>query len=334
MSVLGIDHVQYCFPPGKVERARVFWRDVMGLIEIPRPPALVEILEGAWFVCGAQEIHIGSEEGFQPAKKAHTALQVDDLAAVTQRLSAAGYEILPWVLPASKDIPSVKARAMSWDAFGNRLELMQRVIASASSPALPAATPSVSPQRLSLASNVLLLGDPRLRVRSPEVINFTDEGFRRNCSVLAATLTAFRDKHGFGRAISAPQIGVQQRFIAVNLGKGVFFVVNPVYTYKSDETFTMWDDCMSFPDLLVKVRRHQSISLSYHDEDGKQRTWEKINIATAELLQHEIDHLEGVLAVDRALHSADGQGTALVIKSVYDANKEAFRKEVDYVIGD
>jgi peptide deformylase len=169
--------------------------------------------------------------------------------------------------------------------------------------------------------DVLLLGDPRLRVRSVEVARFAD------ATVLAATLQAFRDAHGFGRAISAPQIGIAQRAIAVNLGAGTFFVVNPVVTWRSAETFTMWDDCMSFPDLLVRVARHQSISVSYTDETGAPREMRELDRPVAELLQHEIDHLDGILAIDRALDR-----DAIVMQRVYAANREYYDAQVDYTI--
>lgn len=172
-------------------------------------------------------------------------------------------------------------------------------------------------------SEVLLLGDPRLRIRSAEV----DRCDASELADLANTLAAFRAKHGFGRAISAPQIGIAKRFIAVNLGAGTFFVVNPVITWRSDETFTMWDDCMSFPDLLVRVRRNESISLEYVDENGARKEWKEMDRAEAELLQHEIDHLDGVLAVDRAVDRE-----ALVMARVYAADRERFDAQVDYVI--
>jgi peptide deformylase len=172
-------------------------------------------------------------------------------------------------------------------------------------------------------ADVLLLGDPRLRLRSSEVETYDADAF----AALAATLDAFRKQHGFGRAISAPQIGVAQRFIACNLGKGTFFIVNPVITWRSDETFTMWDDCMSFPDLLVRVERATSMSLEYVDENFKPQTWTEMDQAAAELLQHEIDHLDGVLAVDRALDAE-----SLVLKPVFDAQRERFEAMVDYTI--
>ena len=172
-------------------------------------------------------------------------------------------------------------------------------------------------------ADVLLLGDARLRVRSAEVQRCDAGAF----GSLAATLDAFRKKHGFGRAISAPQIGVAERFIAVNLGRGTFFVVNPVITWRSDETFTMWDDCMSFPDLLVRVQRTKSISLQYVDENLKPHTWNELDQAAAELLQHEIDHLDGILAVDRAIDRE-----SLVLKPLFDAERERFAAMVDYTI--
>jgi peptide deformylase len=168
--------------------------------------------------------------------------------------------------------------------------------------------------------NVLLLGDPRLRQRSAEVERHDASAFE----ALASTLDEFRRTHGFGRAISAPQIGIPQRFIAVNLGQGTFFVVNPVITWRSEETFTMWDDCMSFPDLLVRVERARSLSLEYVDEHGKRKEWRELDQAAAELLQHEIDHLDGILAVDR--------GKDLVMRKEYERNREFFDAQVDYAI--
>ena len=174
---------------------------------------------------------------------------------------------------------------------------------------------------------VLLLGDPRLRERSAAVVDFEEPGFVRERAILARTLREFRARNGFGRAISAPQIGVAQRYIAVDLGDGPCFVVNPVVTFASSETFTMWDDCMSFPDLYVRVARHRTISLRFHDERGNERTWDSMELAPGELLQHEIDHLDGILAVDRAL-----PGNSLVVRQLFEANRETYRRDVDYVI--
>ena len=172
-------------------------------------------------------------------------------------------------------------------------------------------------------ADVLLLGDPRLRVRSAEVERFDAAAFGE----LATTLELFRQQHGFGRAISAPQIGIAQRFISVNLGQRPFFIVNPVVTWRSPEMFTMWDDCMSFPDLLVRVERTRSLSLEYVDELGKAQEWRKLDQAAAELLQHELDHLDGILAVDRAIDRE-----SLVLRATYEADRESFDAKVDYTI--
>lgn len=172
-------------------------------------------------------------------------------------------------------------------------------------------------------SDVLLLGDPRLRVRSAEVGRCDAASF----DALAATLDAFRKQHGFGRAISAPQIGIAQRFIAMNLGKGTFFLVNPVITARSEETFTLWDDCMSFPNLLVRVSRNALLSLEYDDEHGGRHEWRDLGRAESELLQHELDHLDGILAVDRALDPE-----SLVMRAEYERNRERYDAMVDYAI--
>ena len=111
-----------------------------------------------------------------------------------------------------------------------------------------------------MPAEVLLLGDPGLREVCRTVDDVRGTDFRYERDRLHATLEAFRAEHGFGRAISAPQIGVAGRFIAVNLGDGPFTMINPEITWCSPETFTMWDDCMSFPFLLVRVRRLASVS--------------------------------------------------------------------------
>ena len=179
-----------------------------------------------------------------------------------------------------------------------------------------------------LAAQILRLGDPLLRQVSAPVVDLANPSFGEDQRRLHATLVAFRRTHGFGRAISAPQIGVPQRFIALNLGTGPQLLVNPEITWTSHETFTMWDDCMSFPSLLVRVQRYQSISICYLDEHGNRHEWPQLNRATSELLQHEIDHLDGILAVDRALDR-----DSLVLREVFEAQRTYFLRQVDYVIG-
>ena len=104
-------------------------------------------------------------------------------------------------------------------------------------------------------------------------------------------------------------------------------MINPEITWASNETFTMWDDCMSFPFLLVRVRRHRTVSVRYLDDGGAIRVMDRLDQATSELLQHEIDHLDGVLAVDHALDAE-----AIVSREVFEENPQWFADKVDYVI--
>ena len=171
---------------------------------------------------------------------------------------------------------------------------------------------------------VLRLGDPRLRRKARPVRGPADRDYLRGLAPLHQALREFRAEHGFGRAISAPQIGVALRFVAVDLDRQPFTMINPEITWRSRERFTLWDACMSFPGLLVRVRRHRSISVRFDDDSGDRRVWKELDPATSELLQHEIDHLDGVLAVDRAVDR-----DSLVLREVYDADRPHFDGMVD-----
>jgi peptide deformylase len=174
---------------------------------------------------------------------------------------------------------------------------------------------------------VLLLGDPGLRRRSEPVADVQERIFVAQQGRLVATLEDFRRRAGFGRAISAPQIGVARRLVAFNLGDGPFVMINPQVVWRSEDTFTLWDDCLSFPDLMVKVRRHESVSVEYLDGDGTPKAMPRLDRALSELIQHELDHLDGVLAVDRALEPG-----AFCLRSVYEARRDELDAQVDYCI--
>lgn len=146
---------------------------------------------------------------------------------------------------------------------------------------------------------ILIAGDSRLRKRSSEV-EVVDDALLHEASALCSTLRAFRERNGFGRAISAIQIGIAKRLIGMNLGAGPFILVNPEITWRSDETFLVWDDCLSVPDIIVRVRRHTSISIRYRDDQFRERHWNDLPADLAELIQHEMDHLDGVLMTDLA----------------------------------
>ncbi len=119
---------------------------------------------------------------------------------------------------------------------------------------------------------------------------------------LRDTLHEFRRTHGFGRGISAIQIGVADRVIYIEFEGTPWCLLNPEYESLSEEKFTLWDDCFSFPDLRVKLERSQRLRLRFMEENGSARSLEASG-ALSELIQHEMDHLDGVLAVDRALDS-------------------------------
>ena len=148
------------------------------------------------------------------------------------------------------------------------------------------------------ARRILQLGDPLLRAVSKPVA--TPEEVEATLRDLKATLHEFQRTHGFGRGISAVQIGELQRVIYIEYNSCPYSIVNPEYEWQSEEKFTLWDDCFSFPDLMVKVERHSSVGIRYLDAKGKEQELEASD-GFSELLQHEIDHLNGVLAIDRAI---------------------------------
>jgi len=154
--------------------------------------------------------------------------------------------------------------------------------------------------------DILLLGNPRLYRVSPPVKRSDRSRLARVVPDLHDTLMNFRRRYGAGRAIAAPQIGVPWQLIYLNVREPVVFV-NPVLDRKSKERIEVWDDCMCFPDLLVKVKRHRGCRIRYLDMGWVEREmWLEGDLS--ELLQHECDHLDGVLAVSRAV---DGKSFAL-----------------------
>jgi peptide deformylase len=114
---------------------------------------------------------------------------------------------------------------------------------------------------------------------------------------LRETLRDWQSRFGSGRAIAAPQIGAPVRIVYVEMEKP-WVLINPEIVEVGSDDFTVWDDCFSFPALLVRVQRAYRIRVRYQDARGETR---EVDLAgdRAELLQHEIDHLDGVLAVDR-----------------------------------
>ena len=150
-------------------------------------------------------------------------------------------------------------------------------------------------------SDLLLLGDQRLYQVCEPIDKSELHLLKGWVADLDNVMKEIRAKYNFGRAIAAPQLGIMKRLIYMNIDKPVIFI-NPEFTYMSDELFELWDDCMSFPNLLVKVKRHKKVTIKYLDENWLPQQWEMEN-GLSELLQHEYDHLEGILCTMRAINS-------------------------------
>ncbi|MGB6675900.1 MAG: VOC family protein [Terriglobales bacterium] len=112
-----IDHVQLAMPVGAEEAARYFYRDLLGMVEVPKPSELAK-RGGCWFESGSVQIHLGVEKDFRPAKKAHPALLCRDYSTLINQLRSAGVDVTE-----VDDIPGVR-RCHIHDPFGNRIELI------------------------------------------------------------------------------------------------------------------------------------------------------------------------------------------------------------------
>lgn len=147
---------------------------------------------------------------------------------------------------------------------------------------------------------VLLLGSENLYKISKEIIESDIKKAEQILEDLHDTMMGFREKYGFGRAIAAPQINEAYRVIYMNLGNESTAFINPKLEPIGDEVFEMWDDCMSFPGLEVKLWRYKAVRVYYKDLDWNDCVIE-FEDDLAELIQHEHDHLDGILAVQRAI---------------------------------
>jgi catechol 2,3-dioxygenase-like lactoylglutathione lyase family enzyme len=116
-----LDHVQIAAPPGCERAAREFFGALLGMTEVPKPPALAA-RGGVWFQSGSLQLHVGIEDGFAPARKAHPAFSVPDssLDELFERLSLAGVEVV-W-----DDALAPLRRFYAADPWGNRIELLGR----------------------------------------------------------------------------------------------------------------------------------------------------------------------------------------------------------------
>jgi peptide deformylase len=155
---------------------------------------------------------------------------------------------------------------------------------------------------------ILLLGNPKLYETCTPIKKSEIKEIKKIVKDLHDTLIDFRGKNNAGRAIAAPQIGIMKNLVYMHLHSPIIFI-NPVLDNFSSDTFSLWDDCMSFPEMLVKVKRYKSCRITFRD-----LKWEEHSMILeedlSELLQHEVDHLNGILAVQRMV-----DGKSIILKS-------------------
>jgi peptide deformylase len=144
---------------------------------------------------------------------------------------------------------------------------------------------------------IRLLGDPILRASCESITKPNSTAVRVILDDMRETLRDWQSRFGSGRGIAAPQIGAPVRMVYIEMDKP-WPLINPEIVDIGNEDFAVWDDCFSFPNLLVRVSRAFRIRVRYQDLKG---AWSEVDLEgdRAELVQHEIDHLDGVLAVDR-----------------------------------
>lgn len=155
---------------------------------------------------------------------------------------------------------------------------------------------------------ILPLGEDRLRARCDEVRDPSSAKTRAVVEDLRDTLEETYQRTGYGRGIAAPQIGEQIRVVYLSkrvLGEELV-LINPRVVERSEEMITTWDSCLCFLSIFMRVDRHREIVVEYEDLEGFRRVLRAgAERDLSELLQHEIDHLDGVLCIDLVRTSSD-----------------------------
>ena len=154
------------------------------------------------------------------------------------------------------------------------------------------------PQKTITLSSILRFGDPLLECNTG-LVDFSEPDLTQNLSRLNDALMLFQQSDKWGRSIAAPQIGIMKRIIVINTPDLPKVLINPEITWHSTDTQIVWDDCMSLPEIAVEVERWKFITVKFQTLDGKVEFLEKLSPENSELLQHEIDHLDGILMTKR-----------------------------------
>ncbi|HEV2715238.1 MAG TPA: peptide deformylase [Terriglobales bacterium] len=150
---------------------------------------------------------------------------------------------------------------------------------------------------------VLQLGNPLLREKAVAVEDPTARAVHDLVRDLADTLAHWRSATGYGRGIAAPQLGILRRVVFLQLpGAEPWPFINPEIIERSDDKIIVWDACLSFLSIFMQVERHRQITVRYQNLEGEILEVEAgADRDLSELLQHEIDHLDGILAIDRVV---------------------------------
>ncbi len=148
---------------------------------------------------------------------------------------------------------------------------------------------------------IVQLGNPILREKCARVTDPASPEIRDLVLDLSDTLAYWRAETGYGRGIAVPQIGVLQRVIFLKLpGAEPWPLINPEIIRRSQEKVVVWDACLSFLSIFMQVERYREITVRYQTLNGETVEFEAGEERDlSELLQHEIDHLDGILAIDR-----------------------------------
>jgi peptide deformylase len=153
----------------------------------------------------------------------------------------------------------------------------------------------------------LLIGNPQLREVSDPIYDYERE-LQPILEDLKDTLTEHQRVYKMGRGIAAPQIGYKKQVVYIQTDDFTGYLINPSIVYRSPETFEVWDSCFSLDAaFFVKIERNKRIKVKYTDQFGEFHN-DTFTGDMAELLQHEIDHLDGVMCSD---HLTDPKNIAL-----------------------
>lgn len=147
--------------------------------------------------------------------------------------------------------------------------------------------------------NLILLGDPLLRSQCRPVLDVKDREVRFILDRMKSMLQWIRDTYGYGRGLAAPQVGSNLRVVYINTGEDEpLSMINPEIISVSDETRDDWEGCLSIPPLRILVRRHCRVTVGFLTEQGTETIMEAEG-ALSGIIQHEVDHLDGILTLDR-----------------------------------